>query len=67
MNSFKSKQLHGAIRSGQYWKKRDNGMIMTVICRQDNNSWRVAFAGRGAKGSHKIKEHVIYKFYDKLQ
>jgi len=66
MSLMKNKQLYGKIRPSQRWRKKDSGQIMTVISRQAPDSWRVAFDSRTIKASHKIREHVIYQFYEKL-
>lgn len=66
MNALQGRLKYGEIRSGQYWQKRDNRMIMQVISKQRNGTWRVAFIRKNANSSHKVKEMVIYKYYDRL-
>lgn len=66
MSVHQAKIKYGKIRPSQRWRKKDSGAVMTVISRQAPDSWRVAFDSRTIKASHKIKEHVIYQFYEKL-
>ena len=65
MNAKISKQLYGPIRPGQRWKKRDKGMVLRIVCRQ-GEAWRVAFESKSSNSTHKIKEAVIYHYYEKL-
>lgn len=54
------------IRRGQVWMKNDTKVLITIICRQAGDAWRVAFDRRTIKSSHKMREHDIYKFYTKV-
>ncbi len=66
MSFLKNRERFGKIRVGQVWKKRDIGQIMTIISKQGNDSWRVVFIGR-KNASHKIKQTVIYNYYEKIE
>lgn len=66
MNAEIGRKKYGKIKSGQVWKKRDIGMIMTIVSKADSDSYRVCFDTQSKKSSHKIKTMVIYKYYDRL-
>lgn len=66
MNYLKGRELHGKIRPGQLWKKRDMGSMMHIIGKEKGDSWRVVFDRLSPRSSHKIKERVIYSHYDRI-
>lgn len=66
MNSEMGRNKYGKLKSGQRWKKRDIGMVMTIISKASSDSWRVCFDTKTSNASHKIKEKVVYKFYDRI-
>lgn len=66
MGYIPGREKYGAVKRGQRWRKIDNGMTMTVICKQADNSWRCAFDSLNRKASHKMKERVIYKYYERV-
>lgn len=66
MAFIKGREKYGQVRSGQRWMKRDNGMKMTVLSKQKGDAWRCVFDARNPNSSHKLKEMVIYKYYDRV-
>ena len=66
-NWRKGRELHGVIRPGQFWRKRDQGLLVYIV-KKDGGSgrWRVDFLKGNAKSSHSVEERGIYKFYDKV-
>jgi hypothetical protein len=67
MNFSQGREKYGAVRAGQIWMKADVKRCMTVIARQGDNTWRVAFDNKTRKSSHKVKERDIYKFYIRVR
>lgn len=51
----------GKIKVGQYWKKKDSGMIGKIVGRGGSDKWYISYG----KTVHHTIERDIYRFYEK--
>lgn len=65
-NWRQGRELYGKIRSGQFWKKKDSGMVMRIKNKNGGQRWSVIYSSAGHKVCHTIEERIIYHYYDLL-